>query len=100
MFASSGPYDHTGGLVAPLEIGTGGYMLVFKVPNNGTGWEDVTTYNALQAKAPGQQQEEKKILLCGRAQMIKNKEALLPQSVNHGKNLGMNWKKANTIVPQ
>lgn len=36
---NSKKYDHMGYLNQPLAILPGGYMMIFRVPNNGSGWE-------------------------------------------------------------
>jgi hypothetical protein len=94
----TGPFDHTGGLSEPLEIGSGGYALVFKY---GTGWEDVTTTSdvsnatAPASSAAGRSTNQAKapVLLCGRASIIKNKINEIPRHAEVAKSRNKLWKK-------
>lgn len=87
-FDSQGPFNFRNTLTDPLTLAPGGYVLVYEVPNSGTGWTTVTAENApnrangMILAEKGEHKELHKELICDR--------------VNHAVEVGRSAKNLKT----
>jgi hypothetical protein len=99
---SNRKYDFTGHISSPFVILSGGYALVFKVPNNGSGWTAITggifnNTSVLAAKTIRDQATANDVNLCGRVKQRMNTDPVEKfkqfKAINHHLPKMNGWRK-------
>jgi hypothetical protein len=98
FYESNGPFDKAGVCDSPLSVLSGGYVLLFQIPNDGSNWITYTPEmkdeeNEIQTQMirKGQIKDEesnlnKTIVLCDRARaVVKNGKKISMFNMKHPK---------------